>query len=57
MPQFVGDVFGLSSVYEKQVTNVENRKFDSWPEGATYGYYAGGTTPNAGISNISRLDF
>ena len=57
MPQFVGDVFGLSSVYEKQVSNVENKNFTSWPESATYGYYGGGAPPPTNISTITRLDF
>lgn len=55
---FQGDVFGLNSVYDKQVENVDNNNFESWPEGATYGYYAGGysTYPNH-YSWILRLDF
>ena len=42
MPQFVGDVFGLNTVYEKQVLNVEQKNFANWSESATYGYYGGG---------------
>jgi len=51
----VGDVFGLNAVYDRQVENVENDNFDSWPEGSTYGYYVGGTSPT--IATIARLDF
>lgn len=56
---FVGDVFGLSDVYEKQVENKEqNNKFASWPESAIYGYYAGGLFSTATFySTIDRLDF
>lgn len=54
---FVGDVFGLSSVYEKQVTNVENNNFTSWPESTTYGYFGGGQTGSASYTNfIQRLE-
>jgi hypothetical protein len=39
---FVGDVFGLRDVYEKQVENVEqNNKFASWPEQGNIAYYGG----------------
>ena len=55
----VGDVFGLNSVYAKQVENVENSNFKSWPENAEHGYWAGGQ--NISTANyecaISRLDF
>jgi len=34
-------VFGLRKVYKKQVENVDNNNFASWPESATYGYIAG----------------
>jgi hypothetical protein len=51
----VGDVFGLNAVYDRQVENVENNNFASWPEGATRGYYVGGTSPT--IATIARLDF
>ena len=55
---FVGDVFGLNSVYEKQVENVENSNFASWPESSNLlfnyaGYFGGGYTPK---SHIGRLD-
>ena len=53
---FVGDVFGLSSVYDKQVANVDNKNFASWPEGATYGYFGGGG-PFPYLNSITRLDF
>jgi hypothetical protein len=55
MPQVIGDIFGLNTVYDKQVENVANRNFASWPESATYGYFGGGATPGL-ISTISRLD-
>jgi hypothetical protein len=53
---FVGDTFGLNSVYEKQVTNVESNNFASWPESGTYGYFGGGGNPTR-VSTITRLDF
>jgi hypothetical protein len=56
MAQFVGDVFGLNTVYEKQLENIANGNFASWPEGATYGYFGGGATPTL-INTITRLDF
>jgi hypothetical protein len=59
MPQIIGDVFGLNTVYDKQVENVLNNNFVSWPESATYGYF-GGTQDRAGAAAgniISRLDF
>ena len=49
-------VFGLRKVYKKQVQNVTDNNFANWPEGATYGYYAGGSTPSY-IDTITRLDF
>jgi hypothetical protein len=49
-------VFGLRKVYKKQVENVTNNNFASWPESAIYGYYAGGATPSY-INTITRLDF
>ena len=58
MPQFVGDVFGLSYVYDKQVENVDKRNFASWSESGLYGYYGGGLIPTpAAVSTIDRLDF
>jgi hypothetical protein len=54
MPQvFIGDVFGLNTVYDDQVLNIEQRNFINWPESATYGYFGGGY----GINTITRLDF
>ena len=50
----VGDVFGLNAVYDRQVENISNNNFTSWPETNSYGYYAGGS-PN--ISTISKIDF
>ena len=49
---FVGDVFGLNSVYDLQVLNVEKGNFLNWPESAVYGYFGGGY-----INTITRLDF
>ena len=49
-------VFGLRKVYKKQVQNVTDNNFASWPESAIYGYYAGGSTPSY-INTITRLDF
>ena len=58
----VGDVFGLNSVYEKQLENVENTNHASWPEDGQYGYYAGGRnwvppSPPYYIFVVDRLDF
>jgi hypothetical protein len=55
---FVGDVFGLNSVYDRQSLNVEQRNLSNWPEYPTYGYFVGGTTVNAPTqsSTITRLD-
>jgi hypothetical protein len=45
MPQnFVGDIFGLTSVYDRQVLNIEQNNFINWPEYSNYGYICGGTT-------------
>ena len=55
----IGDVFGLSSIYERQVQNVDNNNFESWPESAAYGYFGGGATnpfPTL-VCTIDRLDF
>ena len=58
MPQFIGDVFGLNTVYENQIQNVEKGNFSYWNESATYGYYGCGVIPTPTIINtISRLDF
>ena len=55
MPQFVGDVFGLNNVYDKQILNVEQKNFANWSESGTYGYYGGSL---ASLTNtITRLDF
>ena len=55
----IGDVFGLTSIYERQVENIANDNFESWPESATYGYFGGGysTPPTAYHCTIDRLDF
>jgi hypothetical protein len=59
MPQvFIGDVFGLNTVYDDQVLNIEQRNFINWSESATYGYYVGGdTSPTTSASTIDRIDF
>jgi hypothetical protein len=55
---FQGDVFGLNSVYDKQVENVDNNNFESWPESNNYGYIMGGYIPPNNYTNtIERLDF
>jgi hypothetical protein len=46
-------VFGLRKVYKKQVENVTNNNFASWPEGATYGYFGGGSLYDI----VDRIDF
>ena len=55
---FVGDVFGLNAVYDRQVLNVEQRNVLNWPEYPTYGYFVGGTSVNSPSqsSTITRLD-
>jgi len=59
MPQFfIGDTFGLNTVYDRQVLNVEQRNFLNWTESATYGYYAGGSASTTTDSTtINRIDF
>ena len=49
-------VFGLRKVYKKQVQNVTDNNFASWPEGATYGYFGGGVAPPT-VATIDRIDF
>ena len=53
---FIGDVFGLNSIYDRQVENVDNNNFESWPESATYGYFGGGDD-GTDLSTINRLDY
>ena len=50
-------VFGLRKVYKKQVENVDNNNFASWPESATYGYYGGGSIGGSITSVVDRIDF
>ena len=50
-------IFGLDRVYKKQVQNVKNDNFDSWPESATYGYFGGGGTPVPSLATVDRIDF
>ena len=53
-------VFGLRKVYKKQVENVDNNNFASWPEDSIYGYYGGGFAPGLTPANtalIDRIDF
>ena len=52
----IGDVFGLTSIYERQVENVDNDNFESWPESATYGYFGGGNAPPY-VATVDRIDF
>ena len=56
----IGDVFGLNSIYEKQVENIDNNNFESWPESATYGYFGGGVytplNPDY-VATVDRIDF
>lgn len=56
----VGDVFGLNSVYDKQVENVGTNNFEKWPElteSNDYGYLMGGAVyaPFASSPNIYRV--
>ena len=50
-------VFSLQEVKKLQVQNVIDNNFASWPEGATYGYIAGGQLPTGRISTVHTLDF
>ena len=52
----IGDVFGLTSIYDRQVENVANDNFESWPESATYGYFGGGNAPPF-AATVDRIDF
>jgi hypothetical protein len=59
---FIGDVFGLSRIYDLQVENIDNKNFASWPESAKYGYFGGGyffpgSPPGTNMCTITRLDF
>jgi hypothetical protein len=50
-------VFGLRKVYKKQVQNVTDDNFVSWPESANYGYCGTGYGPAVVTnSSIFRLD-
>ena len=55
----VQGIFGLDRVYKKQVQNVKNDNFESWPESATYGYFGGGYAPSVPgrVCTIDRIDF
>ena len=56
----VRGIFGLDKVYKKQVQNVKNDNFESWPESATYGYFGGGFKPPSSpnyVNRVDRLDF
>lgn len=58
MPQFVGDVFGLTDAYSNQVQNVEKRNLFSWPESPIYGYVGGGlNTPTTFTRVTSFIDY
>ena len=48
-------VFGLRKVYKKQVENVTNNNFASWPESEIYGYFGGGAP--GPLSTVDRIDF
>ena len=50
-------IFGLDRVYKKQVQNVKNDNFESWPESATYGYFGGGIVHGLVYVQVDRLDF
>jgi len=53
-------IFGLDRVYKKQVQNVTNDNFDSWPESAIYGYFVAGIDPAvspAYVDTVDRIDF
>ena len=50
-------IFGLDRVYKKQVQNIKDDNFESWPESATYGYFAGGfVNPGGQVNTVDRLD-
>ena len=52
-------IFGLDRVYKKQVQNIKDDNFESWPESATYGYFGGGNSSGANPlkSTVDRIDF
>ena len=53
-------IFGLDRVYKKQVQNIKDDNFESWPESATYGYFGNGVNPAASpsyLDTIDRIDF
>ena len=51
-------VFSLKEAKELQIKNVSEGNFKYWPEGATYGYFAGGYNPSGiRLCTIYRLDF
>ena len=54
----VQGIFGLDRVYKKQVQNVKNDNFESWPESATYGYFGGGIDHlSLDLYTVDRIDF
>jgi len=52
-------IFGLDRVYKKQVQNIKDDNFESWPESATYGYFGFGLTAESPpyVGTIDRIDF
>ena len=55
-------IFSLNEVRTEQIKNIANDNFESWPESATYGYFAGGDNHSPSPAPISsctveRLDF
>jgi hypothetical protein len=56
----VRGIFGLDRVYKKQVQNIKDDNFESWPESATYGYFGCGLNPAESpiyLDTIDRIDF
>ena len=47
-------IFSLNEVRTEQIKNIANDNFESWPESATYGYFAGG---EPAVATVDRIDF
>ena len=53
-------IFSLNEVRTEQIKNIANDNFESWPESATYGYFAGGINPAVSpsyVATVDRIDF
>ena len=53
-------IFSLNEIRTEQIKNIANDNFESWPESATYGYFAGGLDPAGSpiyVDTVDRIDF